>query len=41
MMDKLNGCIFWLPVYDKNYLKTKIKSHEDEVRDFYDKKFLG
>ena len=26
------------PVYDKNYLKTKIKSHGDEVTDFYDKK---
>ena len=29
------------PVYIKNYLKTKIKSHGDEVTDFYDKKFLG
>ena len=28
------------PVYNKNYLKTKIKSHGDEVRDFFDKKFL-
>ena len=27
-------------VYDKNYLKIKIKSHGDEVTDFYDKKFL-
>ena len=26
------------PVYNKNYLKTKIKSHGDEVTDFYDKK---
>ena len=26
------------PVYDKNCLKTKIKSHCDEVTDFYDKK---
>ena len=26
------------PVYDKNYLKTKIKSHGEEVTDFYDKK---
>ena len=25
-------------VYNKNYLKTKIKSHCDEVTDFYDKK---
>ena len=25
-------------VYDKNCLKTKIKSHCDEVTDFYDKK---
>ena len=25
------------PVYNKRYLKTKIKSHGDEVRDFYDK----
>ena len=25
------------PVYNKNYLKTKIKSHGDEVTDFYDK----
>ena len=23
-------------VYNKNYLKTKIKSHRDEVPDFYD-----
>ena len=28
------------PVYNKNYLKTRIKSHGDEVTDFYDKKFL-
>ena len=26
------------PVYSKNYLKTKIKSHADEVTNFYDKK---
>ena len=26
------------PVYNKSYLKTKIKSHGDEVTDFYDKK---
>ena len=26
------------PVYNKNYLKTKIKFHGDEVTDFYDKK---
>ena len=26
------------PVYNKNYLKTKIKSHGDEVADFYNKK---
>ena len=26
------------PVHNKNYLKTKIKSHGDEVTDFYDKK---
>ena len=25
-------------VYNKNYLKTKIKSHGDEVTDFSDKK---
>ena len=25
-------------VYNKNYLKTKIKFHGDEVTDFYDKK---
>ena len=25
-------------VYSKNYLKTKIKSHGNEVTDFYDKK---
>ena len=29
------------PVYNKNYLKTKIKSHGDEVSVFYDKKFLS
>ena len=27
------------PVYNKVYLKTKLKSHGDEVTDFYDKKF--
>ena len=27
-------------VYNKNYLKTKLKSHGDVVTDFYDKKFL-
>ena len=26
------------PVYNKEFLKTKIKSHADEVTDFYDKK---
>ena len=26
------------PVYNKNYLKTKIKSHDDEVTDFYGEK---
>ena len=26
------------PVYNKEFLKTKIKSHGDEVADFYDKK---
>ena len=26
------------PVYHKNYLKNKIKSHGNEVKDFYDKK---
>ena len=25
------------PVYNKNLLKTKIKSHDDEVTDFYDR----
>ena len=25
-------------MYNKNYLKTKIKSHGDQVTDFYDKK---
>ena len=29
------------PVYNKNYLKTKIKSHGDEVTAFYDKKLLS
>ena len=27
-------------VYDKNLLKTKVKSFGDEVTDFYDKKIL-
>ena len=27
-------------VYNKEFFKTKIKSHSDEVTDFYDKKFL-
>ena len=26
------------PVYNKEFLKTKIKSHDDEVTDFHDKK---
>ena len=26
------------PVYNKEFLKTKLKSHGDEVTDFYDKK---
>ena len=26
------------PVYNKEFFKTKIKSHGDEVTDFYDKK---
>ena len=26
------------PFYNKTYLKTKIKSHGDEVTDFYNKK---
>ena len=25
------------PVYNKSYLKTKIKSHDDETKAFYDK----
>ena len=28
-------------VYNKNYLKTKLKSHGNEVTDFYSKKLLG
>ena len=28
------------PVYNKEFLKTKLKSHGDEVADFYDKKIL-
>ena len=27
------------PVYNKKFLKTKIKSNGDEVMDFYDKEF--
>ena len=27
-----------MPVYNKEFLKTKIKSHRDEITDFYDKK---
>ena len=65
MMDKLNGCIFFIedddllrkyntiwnkvsadiekdfdskPVYNKEFLKTKIKSHGNEFTDFYNKK---
>ena len=29
------------PVYNKNYLKTTIKSHGNEITDFYDKKLLS
>ena len=36
--DKISADIFDSePVYGKNFLKTKIKSHGDEVTDFYDK----
>ena len=28
------------PVYNKKYLKTKIKSNGDEITGFYHKKFL-
>ena len=28
------------PVYNKEFLKTKVKSHDDEVTDFYDKNFI-
>ena len=28
------------PVYNKHFLKTKIKSHDNEVTDFYDEKSL-
>ena len=28
------------PVYNKNFMETKIKSHSDEVTDFYDEKIL-
>ena len=28
------------PIYNKEFLKTKIKSLGDEVTDFYDKKIL-
>ena len=28
------------PVYDKEFLKTKTKSHGNKVTDFYDKKLL-
>ena len=28
------------PVYNKEFIKTKIRSHDDEVIDFHDKKFL-
>ena len=29
------------PVYNKSYLKVKIKTHGNEDTDFYDKKFLS
>ena len=29
------------PVYNKNYLKVKIKSYGNKVTDFYDKKILS
>ena len=28
------------PVYNKEFLKTKVKCHSDEVTDFFNKKFL-
>ena len=28
------------PVSNKNLMKSKVKSHSDEVRDFYNKKIL-
>ena len=27
------------PVYNRNYLKTKLKSHDNEVTNFCDKRF--
>ena len=29
------------PVYNKVYLKTKIKSHGDEITDFYNKEIIN
>ena len=29
------------PICNKNFLKTKVKSHGDEVKDFVDKVFLN
>ena len=41
LMSKKKKKIDSEPVYNKNILKTKIKSHSDEVTDFSIEKFLG
>ena len=38
--DKVSADVKKEPVYNKEFLETKKKSHSDEVTDFYDKKVL-
>ena len=38
--DKVSADVKKEPIYNKEFLETKKKSHSDEVTDFYDKKVL-
>ena len=35
--DKVSTYIYSEPIYNREFLKTKINSHGDEVTDFYEK----
>ena len=40
LLEKIKNEFDSKPVYNKKFLKTKIKSHDDKVSDFSNKKFL-